>query len=217
MGKDAVNSIQFLPGGSFRASVSSRECKVMLEYREPIVIGSHECTIRATGPPQVDLYVHYYPFEAPDADIRGALSKVWHIKSLSYQSFPGYPDVKTGSRIIKMIVEKEIPSQLSIQRFPVASGIGGSPCDATSAVKLVTWQPVAQTKVCAGDANSLDTLLGSALRHGTPPKLLFRRSPVLLRLALPPLRRPNLSRSAPLANSLPRQTRSMRLKKRSVS
>ena len=41
----------------------------MLKDRGRIVIGSHECTIRATGPPQVDVYVHYYPFEAPDADI----------------------------------------------------------------------------------------------------------------------------------------------------
>ena len=114
MGKDAVNSIQFLSGGSFRTSFSSRECKVMLDDRGRIVIGSHECTI-----PQVDVYVHYYPFEAPHADIRGALSKFGQIKGLRDQFFPGHPDVKTGSRIIKMVVEKEIPSQLSIQ---------GSPC-----------------------------------------------------------------------------------------
>ena len=90
MGKDAVNSIQFLPGGSFRASFYSRERKVMLEDRVRIVIGIHECTIRATGSPQLDVYVHYYPFEAPDADIRGALSKFGQIKSRRYQSFPGY-------------------------------------------------------------------------------------------------------------------------------
>ena len=83
MGKDAVNSVQFLPGGSFQAPFSSRECKVMLEDIGRIVIGSYECTIRATGPPQVDVYVHYYPFEAPDADIRGALSKFGQIKSTS--------------------------------------------------------------------------------------------------------------------------------------
>ena len=127
IGKDAVNSIQFLPGGSFRASFSSRECKVMLEDRGRIVIGSHKCTIRATGPPQVDVYVHYYPFEAPDADIRGALSKFGQIKGLRYQTFPGYPDVKTGSRIIKMVVEKEIPSQLSIQGFPCRVWYRGQP------------------------------------------------------------------------------------------
>ena len=154
MGKDAVNSIQFLPGGSFRAAFSSRERKVMLEDRGRIVIGSPECTIRATGHPQVDVYVHHYPFEALDADIRGALSKFGHLKR--YQSFPGYPDVKTGSRIIRMVVEKEIPSQLSIQGFSCRA------CDATSAVKSVTWQPVAQTKVCEGDTNCLDTLPGKA-------------------------------------------------------
>ena len=39
---------------------------VILKDRGRIVIESHECTIQATGPPQVDVYVHYYPFEAPD-------------------------------------------------------------------------------------------------------------------------------------------------------
>ena len=82
MGKDAVNSIQILPGGSFRAAFSSRERKVMLEDRGRIVIGSPECTIRATGHPQVDVYVHHYPFEALDADIRGALSKFGHLKKV---------------------------------------------------------------------------------------------------------------------------------------
>ena len=71
--------------------------------------------------------MHYYPFEAPDADIRGALSKFWQIKGLRYLSFPGYPDVKTGSRIIKMVVEKEIPSQLSIQGFPCRVWYRGQP------------------------------------------------------------------------------------------
>ena len=99
----------------------------MLEDRGRIVTGSHECTIRATGPHQVDVYVHYYPFEAPDADIRGALSKFGQIKCLRYQTFPGYPDVKTGSRIIKMVVEKEIPSLLSIQGFPCRVWYRGQP------------------------------------------------------------------------------------------
>ena len=90
MGKDAVNSIQFLRGGSFRASFSSREPKVMLQDKGFIVIGSHECTIRVTGPPQVNVYVHYFPFEAPDAGIGDALSNFWQIKTLIYQSFPGY-------------------------------------------------------------------------------------------------------------------------------
>ena len=57
----------------------------------------------ATGSPQVDVYVHYYPFEAPDADIRCALSKFRPVKNLRYQSFPGYAHVKTGSRTIKMV------------------------------------------------------------------------------------------------------------------
>ena len=48
----------------------------------------------------------------------GDMSKFGLIKGLRYQTFPGYPDSKTGSRIIKMVVGKEIPSQLSIQGFP---------------------------------------------------------------------------------------------------
>ena len=117
LGKDAVNSVQFLPGGSFRASFSTPEHKVRVENRGRFSIGTHECVIMATGLPQVDVHVHYYPFEAPDADIRCALSKFKPVKNLRYQSFPGYAHLKTGSRIIKMVVEREIPSQLTIRGF----------------------------------------------------------------------------------------------------
>ena len=90
----------------------------MIENKGRFNIRKHECTVQATGHPQVDVYVHYYPFEAPDEDILDALSKFGQIKNLRYQSFPGYPNVKTGSRIVKMVVEREIPSQLTIRGFP---------------------------------------------------------------------------------------------------
>ena len=105
----------FSPGAVFSASFSSPEHKVRIESKGRFNIGSYECVVQATGPPQVDIYVHYYPFEAPDADIRSVLSKFGQIKGLRYQSFPGYSNVNTGSRIVRMVVEREIPSQQSIR------------------------------------------------------------------------------------------------------
>ena len=95
LGKDAVSSVQFLPGGSFRVSFSTSEHKVMIENKGRFNIGKHECTVQATGPPQVDVYVHYYRSRRP-------MSKFGQIKNLRYQSFPGYPNLKTGSRIVKI-------------------------------------------------------------------------------------------------------------------
>ena len=127
LGKDAVSSVQFLPGGSLRASFSASKHKVMIDNKGRFNIGKHECTVQAIGPPQVDVYVHYYPFEAPDVDIRNAMSKFGQIKNLRYQSFPGYPNVKTGSRIVKMVVEREIPSQLTIRGYPCRFWYKGQP------------------------------------------------------------------------------------------
>ena len=127
LGKEAIHSVQFLPGGSFRASFSSPEHKVRIESKGRFNIGSHECVVQATGPPQVDVYVHYYPFEAPDADIRSVLSTFGQIKGLRYQSFPGYSNVKTGSRIVRMVVEREIPSQQSIRGYPCRVFYKGQP------------------------------------------------------------------------------------------
>ena len=127
LGKEVVHSIQFLPGGSFRASFSSPEQKVRIESKGRFNIGSHECVVQATGPPQVDVYVHYYPFEAPDADIRSVLSKFGQIKSLRYQSLPGYSNVKTGSCIVRMMVERGIPSQQSIRGYPCRIWYKGQP------------------------------------------------------------------------------------------
>ena len=127
LGKEAVHSIQFLPGGSFRASFSSPEHKVRIESNGRFNIGSHECVVQATGPPQVDVYVHYYPFEAPDADIRSVLFKFGQIKGLRYQSFQRYSNVKTGSSIVRMVVEREIPFQQSIRSYPCRVWYKGQP------------------------------------------------------------------------------------------
>ena len=122
-----VHSIQFLPGGSSLALFPSPEHKVRIESKGRFNIGTHECVLQATGPPQVDIYVHYYPFEAPDADIRSVLSKFGQIKGLRYKSFPGYSNVKTGSRIVRMVVEREIPSQQSIRGYPCRVWYKGQP------------------------------------------------------------------------------------------
>ena len=42
--------------------------------------------------------------------LRSVLSKFGQIKGLRHQSFPEYSNVKTGSRIVRMVVEREIPS-----------------------------------------------------------------------------------------------------------
>ena len=159
----------------------------MLEDRGGIVIESHECTIRATGPPQVDVYVHYYPFETPDADIRGALSKFGQIKGLRYQTFPGYPDVKTGSRIIKMVVEKEIPSQLSIQGFPCRVWYRGQPvrCNichmATSSPNKGLCRRCKEPGHTAGQCvkawNTAQTYVPAVTRPPAAPESLPQRAP----------------------------------------
>ena len=75
----------------------------------------------------MDVYVYYYPFEAPDVVIRSGLSKFGQIKGLRYQSFPGYSNVMTGSRIVRMVVEREIPSQQSIRGYTYRIWYKGQP------------------------------------------------------------------------------------------
>ena len=69
--------------------------------------------------PPSGVYVHYYPFEAPDANIRCALSKFGPVKNLRYQSFPEYAHIRTGSRIIKMVVERQNSLTVDYQGFPL--------------------------------------------------------------------------------------------------
>ena len=56
LGKVDVCSVQFLHGGSFRASFSISENKVMIENIWLFNIGKHQCTVQATGPPQLILW-----------------------------------------------------------------------------------------------------------------------------------------------------------------
>ena len=126
LGKEAVHSIQFLPGGSFRASFSSPEHKVRIESKGRSDIGTLECVFQATGTPQVNVYVHYYPFEGPDADTHSVLSKFGQIKGLRYQSFPCYSNVKTGTRIVRMVVEREIFLPTVYQGLPLSCLVQGA-------------------------------------------------------------------------------------------
>ena len=118
----------FSPGGVFALHSHPLSTKSGLRERGASILGlMSACVVQATGPPQVDVYVHYYPFEAPDADIRSVLSKFWQIKGLRYQSFSGYSNVKTGSRIVRMVVEREIPSQQSVRGYPCRVWYKGQP------------------------------------------------------------------------------------------
>ena len=139
-----------------------------------------------------------------------ALSKFGQIKSLRYQSFPGYPDVKTGSRIIKMVVEKAIPSQLSIQGFPCRVWYREQPvrCNicreighmAASCPKQGLCRRCKEPGHTAGQCVKAWSTAQVSVLAVTRPSACSPHA----------LRRPNPSSSAPLANSHPGQTRSIR-------
>ena len=166
MGKDAVNSIQFLPGGSFRASFSSRE----------------------------------------SSQTEGVLSS-------GAMNVPFGPPVTLKWMYISIIIRLRQRMRISVAlcRVPCRLWYKGQP------MRCNICREIGHMAASCPNKGLCRRCKEPALRHGTPPKVLFRRSPVLLRLALPPLRRPNPSRGAPLTYSLPGQTRSIRLKKRSVS
>ena len=104
----------------------------------------------------MDIYVHYYPFEAPDADIRSVLSKFGQIKGLRYKSFPGYSNVKTGSRIVSMVVEREIPSQQSIRGYPCRVWYKGQPIRCNMCRELETKMLLAEAMDTESVASDVD-------------------------------------------------------------
>ena len=62
-----------------------------------------------------NVLVYQYPFEFPNESVSSFLDKFGAVKNVSHQHWTNLPDVCTGTRIVCMVVEKDIPRSIFVR------------------------------------------------------------------------------------------------------
>lgn len=121
-----VRGIQFMPNGVVRVT-----------YKEPAQCDAALASgIRFRGAAlrisTVDsrtrlVYVRDLPVEAPDDGLKVYLRAFGMVHSCSMQTYPGMPDVFTGTRVVKVTLTKDLPSSARVSGFDVRLWYQGQP------------------------------------------------------------------------------------------
>lgn len=113
-------SIQQCPGRVARITFD-KECaaaKEALEELGEVTVNGVQCLVLRPEPPPprlVNVLVYQYPFEFPNNSVATVLDKFGAVKEVGYQRWTSMPTVFTGTRLVRMVVEKEIPRFLFIR------------------------------------------------------------------------------------------------------
>ena len=113
-----VRAIQFVPNGIVRVTFKeTTQCDAVLADG----ISFRGAPLRLTP---VDsrtrlVYVRDLPVEVPDDGLQAFLRPFGIVHSVLRQTYPGMPDVFTGTRVVKVTLSKDLPSSARVSGFDV--------------------------------------------------------------------------------------------------
>ena len=91
--------------------------KSTLEELGEVTINGVQCFVLRSEPPHprlVNVLVYQYPCEIPKDSVATVLDKFGAVKDVSFQHWTSMPDISTGTRLVHMVVDKDIPRFLFI-------------------------------------------------------------------------------------------------------
>ena len=115
-----VKSIQLASGRVARVAFD-RDCagaKDTIEALGEVTIHGVQCFVLKPEPAAPSLQhvlVYQYPYEYPNDSVATVMDKFGAVKDVLFQHWTNLPEVSTGTRIVRMVVEKEIPRFLFIR------------------------------------------------------------------------------------------------------
>ncbi|PFX12148.1 Transposon TX1 uncharacterized 149 kDa protein [Stylophora pistillata] len=134
--QSSVVAIQECLGGVARVTfaVGGNAAKAFFEEQGSVVLGGVECEIVQPPPPPPmvsTVVVSWFPFEGSNAAVTNALSGYGEVKDVRLQVWPGRPSLSTGSRLVRMVISKEIPRFISVAGIKCKIWFRGQPlrCD----------------------------------------------------------------------------------------
>ena len=113
-----VRAIQFVPNGVVRVTFKEpTQCDAALangiSFR-----GSPLCLTTVDSRTRL-VYVRDLPVEVPDDGLQAFLRPFGVVHSVLRQTYPGMPDVFTGTRVVKVTLSKDLPSSARVSGFDV--------------------------------------------------------------------------------------------------
>lgn len=128
-----VVSIQECPGRMARVTFEAggEASKDFFEERGVVLVNGVECEVIKPPPPVSTVIVYWYPFEAPDSAVNTALAAFGSVIEVRNQCWSARPAVSTGSKLVRMVIQKEIPRFIIINGIRVKIWYKGQPirCD----------------------------------------------------------------------------------------
>ena len=103
-----IDSIKVFPGGVIRISLLDPQSKKTYEEAGPISFEDVSCQV-ISSVPVTSVLVYLFPFEGINNQIKEALKYFGNIKEVKFQHWTNVPGVATGTRIVCMVREHEIP------------------------------------------------------------------------------------------------------------
>ncbi|PFX29488.1 Transposon TX1 uncharacterized 149 kDa protein [Stylophora pistillata] len=114
-----LSAVQFVPRGLIRLTFKDPDYKASLVERGMLNINGGECSVTNSDRPHTLVYIHHYPAEGDDEILCDDFKHFGKVVFCKRQTFMGRPDLLTGSRILKMSLEKPILAEVTIDGYPV--------------------------------------------------------------------------------------------------
>lgn len=126
-----VLSIQFVPVKRVQVTFEDVKMKEHMERFDTVDLNGVKCKIISGGPAAQNVLIYHFPFEEDNARLRAYLTPFGKILSVKFQHYPDMPDICTCTRIVRMVLDKPIPCNLTIGSYRVKCWYVGQPteCD----------------------------------------------------------------------------------------
>ena len=115
-----IKSIQQASGRVARVTFDKEcvEAKETIEALDEVTIHGVQCLVlkpEPSAPRLQHVLVYQYPYEFPNDSVATVLDKFGAVKEVLYQHWTNLPEVSTGTRIVRMVLDKDIPRFLFIR------------------------------------------------------------------------------------------------------
>jgi hypothetical protein len=126
IGEKKVSAVQALPDFKFRVCFSSPSVRCAYDIN-----GLNFRGLTITPFPAYEevkaVFVDRSPLQMPDQFLYDTLAPYGRVISVKHLTIRGFPTVKSGTRMVSMIVSKAIPAEIRVAGFPLSFRYRGQP------------------------------------------------------------------------------------------